>query len=156
MVVAGQIQLIALVIPSLIMKAKKLHIDTKSKLKDIAIKFTRATCYIAWCATIPWPLVCILSKLGVLSPGSFWPYKFAYTIGMCGALIEPVEKMGQYVGFYVPKIVEAMYGAFVKRGYISDFKSKRFFLLILMCGLIGIAHSRSHYVKELSKYNEQK
>ena len=62
-----KVQIIAFLLPSLIMQARTLHIDTLRKLKELFIKFCKATFYIAWGAAFPWVALCILSKFGIMS-----------------------------------------------------------------------------------------
>lgn len=66
---------------------------------------------------------------------------------MLGVLVEPLSKHSQYVGFYLPKLIEAIFNILVKKQLIKDFKMLRAIIVFLMCGAIGLAHSRGHYDK---------
>ena len=49
-----------------------LHKDDRiKKLKKILEKFIRATLYIAWCATMPWFMLCLASKFGLVTKGGY-------------------------------------------------------------------------------------
>ena len=66
-----------------------------------------------------------------------------YFFGMFGILFEPLPKHSQYVGFYFPKFVEY----FTKIVFGNRLKVSTFVLVVLLSGLIGLAHSRGHYEK---------
>ncbi len=87
--------------------------------------------------------------------------QLAYSIGQMGILFEPLAKMNQYVGFYVPKAVDAWARLLFKVDWIHNSKAKSFIIVMLMCGFIGIAHSRGHYerrkkdaLKEISESDD--
>ena len=144
---AAKLQLIASLIPSIIKASKNLHVDTARKLKEILIKFLRATIYIAWAASTPFIILCIASKLGFIYGGNTVLEQLAYSIGQMGILFEPVAKMNQYVGFYVPKAVDAWVRLILKVNWLHNWKGKSLLIVMAMCGFIGIAHSRGHYDK---------
>ncbi len=63
---------------------------------------------------------------------------------LCG-FIEPLQKHSSYVGFYVPKALECFFNVLF-RGYKFHKSNLTSFLLVLtMCGIVGLAHSRGHY-----------
>lgn len=138
--------MIAVVLPAII--TGKLHVDTKKKLKNLLEKFVRATCYIAWAGTIPWLVLCIFSKFGMIRRNSFWVKTSAYSAGMIGVLFEPLYKHSTYVGFYVPKAIECLSNIVQGKKAGAAESGKSLYLMLLMCGLIGLCHSRGHYEKE--------
>lgn len=99
--------MIACLIPALI--TGKLHIDTFNKIKKVLEKFVRATCYIAWAGTVPWVMLCIVSRFGLIKKGAFWTETICYSAGMLGIFLEPLSKHTTYVGFYVPKMLECLF-----------------------------------------------
>ena len=90
--VAGKIQVVACLIPALVFSIKHLHKDTWSKLKEMLIKWAKATFYVAFAGTAPWIMICLFSKFKMLKPGYYWPQTIAYSIAMLGIFVEPLPK----------------------------------------------------------------
>ena len=67
---------------------------------------------------------------------------------MFAVLLEPLYKHGQYVGFYIPRFVKTFFSVIIKNKKVHDLDEIRgFFMVIIACGLIGLAHSRGYYDK---------
>lgn len=122
-----------------------MKLNTKKVLKEILVKYLRATFYIAWCSAVPWLVLEVASNLKLLSPGNNTAEITAQVLGMCGILIESVSKHSTYVGFYIPKFVELIFNIFKKRGYLRDSALVGPILASVLCGAIGVAHRRGHY-----------
>lgn len=53
--------MIAVVVPAIIYN--KLHVETIKKLKSLFNKYVRASFYLALAAGLPWPVLCLFSKM---------------------------------------------------------------------------------------------
>ncbi len=139
--------MVACLLPALVFSAKHLHKDTVKKLKDMIIKWAKATFYVAFAGTVPWIMICCGSRMNLIRPGYYLPQTIAYTVAMLGIFVEPLSKHSQYVGFYVPKCIEAFTNAFVKIKVLRQSKIRTLITAFLVCGAIGVAHDHGHYEK---------
>ena len=116
------------------------------------INLLRAVLYVNLAVTIPWAFCCSYSNLvGAFNNRQTFPIQMGYTLGMFAILIEPVAKHSQYVGFYMPKAIEMLRKYLAKNKIIPKLKGTEWIVMLIVCGLIGVSHSRGHF----SKYKNQ-
>ena len=70
---------------------------------------------------------------------------------MSGFMIEPLSKHTTYVGFYLPKFLECVLNVLRNKKAGETESRMTFYLIVLMCGVIGLTHSRGHYAKKTRK-----
>lgn len=144
---AASLQLI-LLIPQVMMSMKKLRQNPKKEARRLLINFLRSTLYIMWIGLGPWVYCC--TQIHVLKlPGLHNSMRdlmhIGYTIAMMALLVEPVGKHSLYFGFYLPNFIKTFYDIFLKKHGYKDLKYRSFVQIVLICGVIGVAHSRGHY-----------
>ena len=105
---------------------------------------------------MPWVVMCLSSKFDLLSNQSKIPYIFGSSFGILGLLFEPLSKHSQYVGFFVPKTFEMYLKIFKIDKIFSKIKGMSVVMLLLMCGVIGLAHVRGHYENESKDSNQKR
>ena len=75
----------------------------------------------------------------------------SYVIAMSAVLVEPLSKHTTYVGFYMQRFVTVFYQVYTSNNFMKKTKLKSFILVVLLCGIIGIAHSRNHHKHHVSR-----
>jgi hypothetical protein len=130
------------------MRRKQLKENFKSTSRDLMINLLRAVLYVNLAVTIPWAICCSYSNLfGSFNNRQTFPIQLGYSLGMFAILIEPVAKHSQYVGFYMPKALEMFRKYLAKNKLIPKFKGTEWIVVLIVVGLIGVAHRRGHFAK---------
>ncbi len=150
-----KLQVFAYLAPNLVMKRKQLRENLKATLRDIFVNFFRAVLYVNLAVTVPWALCCSYSHLfGAFTNKQTLPVQLGYSIGMLAIMIEPVTKHSQYVGFYMPKALEMLTKYLQKNKLIPKAKGTEWIVILVVCGLIGVAHCRGHFQKKLNQESQ--
>ena len=74
---------------------------------------------------------------------------------MSAVLVEPLSKQTTYMGFYTQRFITVFYQVYMSNNYLKKTKLKSFIVVVLLCGIIGIAHSRNHHKHHNSKASQE-
>lgn len=64
---------------------------------------------------------------------------------MSAVVVEPLSSQSTYTGFYLQRFFTVFYQVFTSNEFLKNTKMKSFLAVVLLCGVIGAAHSRGHH-----------
>ena len=145
-----QIQLVANLLPGIIMSLKKLRTDPVTTSRKLLIKYLRAVAFIIFAGSSPWVMVCIANHFGLIQDCSKRQNRLQMSYSICvGAfflLIEPISKHSAYVGYFGPKAFELFVNVLQSKSLLP--KAIPFVtttMQIMACAVIGLSFSRGHW-----------